>query len=105
MKSPSARAEGQSGTHGPANVGAESPFDYSVGGLAGYPWFSGLLPFGAVGPSRLVEGVGSRFEVPTTRWARAHGTHNAPFSYWGGRSSQVGKRISLTVVSWGIVYY
>ena len=44
---------------------------------------------------RLAMGVGPGPKVPTM----------PPFFYRGGKPSPVGKRVSSTVISWGIVYH
>ena len=56
---------------------------------------AGPFPFKVLGSGRLAMGVGPGPKVPTM----------PPFFYRGGKPSPVGKRVSLTVISWGIVYY
>ena len=82
MKSPSARAEDQSGTHGSANVWAYSPCDIRRVSLAfgGQP-VPGPFPFETLGSVRPAKGAGLGPKVPTM----------PPFSYRGGKSSPTGK--------------
>ena len=82
MKSPSARAEDQSGTHGSANVWAYSPCDIRRVSLTfrGQP-MPGPFPFETLGSVWPTMGVRSGPKVPTM----------PPFSYRGGKSSPAGK--------------
>ena len=56
---------------------------------------AGPFPFEALGSGRLAMGVGLGPKVPTM----------PPFFYRGGKPSPFGKRISLTIISWGTIYY
>ena len=56
---------------------------------------AGPFHFEVLGSGRLAMGVGLGPKVPTM----------PPFFYRGGKPSPVGKRVSLIVISWGIVYY
>ena len=56
---------------------------------------AGPFPFEALGLGRMAMSVGPGPKVPTMPL----------FFYRGGKPSPVGKRVSLTVISWGIVYY
>ena len=71
------------------------PYPLGVSGTRVGPTFMGLLvagpfPFEVLGSGRLVMGVGPGPKVPTI----------PPFFYRGGKPSSVGKRVSLTVISW-----
>ena len=82
MKSPSARAEDQSGTHGQANVWAYSPcYILRVGPAFGGQPVPGPFPFETLGSVWPAMGVGPGPKVPTM----------PPFSYRGGKSSPIGK--------------
>ena len=87
----SSRAEGRSGIYRPANVWALSAWGIRAEGRL----VAGPFPFEVLGSSWLAMGVGCGPKVPTM----------PPFFYRGGKPSLVGKRVSLTVISWGIVYY
>ena len=66
MKSPSAPAEDQLGTHGPANVWAYSPCDIRrVGPAFGGQPVPGPFPFETLGSVWPAMGVGPRPNVPT----------------------------------------
>ena len=66
---------------------------------------AGPFPFEVLGSGRIAMGIGPRPKVPTI----------PPFFYRGGgggggggggdKPSPVGKIVSLTIISWGIVYY
>ena len=56
---------------------------------------TGPFPFEVLGSGQLVMGVGPGPKVPTM----------PPFFYRGGKPSPIRKRVSLTFISWGIVYY
>ena len=61
---------------------------------------AGPFSFEVLGSGRIAMGIGPRPKVPTI----------PPFFYRGGRGgggkpSPVGKMVSLTIISWGIVYY
>ena len=82
MKSQSAWAEDQLGTHGSANVWAYSPCDIErVSPTFGGQPVLGPFPFGTLGSVRPAMGVGLGPKVPTM----------PPFSYRGGKSSPAGK--------------
>ena len=91
MGFPSAWAEGRPSIYGPANVWALSVW----GILAEGRLVAGPFLFKVPGSGRLAMGVGPRPKVPTM----------PPFFYQGGKPSPIGKRVSLTAISWGIVYY
>ena len=76
------------------------PYPLWVSGQRVGPAFLGRLVVGpfhfeVLGSGRLAMGVGPGPKVPTMPL----------FFYRGGKPSPVGKRVSLTVISWGIVYY
>ena len=76
------------------------PYLLEVSGMRVGPAFLsrlvvGPFPFEALESGRLAMGVGVGPKVPTM----------PPFFYRGGKPSLVGKRVSLTVISCGTIYY